>query len=740
MSVVNLNNVINVNDSNIINPYSNVNDDSTLLQGPYNIIVENGIKRVNLSINTNFFSTLELQKVYKNIKSGNVVIEGDYSESDDRLKINLMPHQKRILNEMLEKENITHRITSGINSFVLSDKVGSGKSIDILALICKKPIIDNIIPNTLKYKPNLYSNFKGFKYEPTANIKSNVIIVPHGIYNQWLDYITKYTNLTVLSVKSKIDINKLDKPKIQELVSNPYDIILIKSTKYKDFMKCLYGTYPFSMLIKKIDESCLDKVKISLDKVKKLAYHSTYHNQISNNLISNINMIKKYINEIDIEELENTIKASGNYKLEWYKCYKGPIFERVFIDEANSIKIPNMEPIYGKVNWFITSSLEDLFFPMGRRSLSSGKILVNGIKGNGFIKQVFRDNSSKNLANFIQDMYIKNNDDFIFNSFNLPQFIEHKIPCFTPNEVKVLHGVALPEIMNALNAGDITSAIKYTGCETNTKDTIIDRVLYDMNISLTKKKEILTDKQSQMLILESLPDNEENKNKKKNLQKSIKLYTDSITDITYKIECVKQRIKDAENKDCPICANTIRNDCITPCCNNRFCFECIITSLSYSNKKECPLCRTKIDLNKLITIQDEKDIVKKDEKLPTKLENLITILKKNPNGKYLIFSEFDHTFNTILNEFNDNNILYDKLMGSTGHITNLIKQYSEGKINVLLLNAKHFGSGLNLQMTSDVIIYHRMSKDLEGQIIGRAQRPGRTTPLNVYYLCYENEI
>ena len=43
-------------------------------------------------------------------------------------------------------------------------------------------------------------------------------------------------------------------------------------------------------------------------------------------------------------------------------------------------------------------------------------------------------------------------------------------------------------------------------------------------------------------------------------------------------------------------------------------------------------------------------------------------------------------------------------------------------------------------MTSDVIIYHRMSKDLETQIIGRAQRPGRTTSLKVHYLCYENEI
>ena len=441
-----------------------------------------------------------------------------------------------------------------------------------------------------------------------------------------------------------------------------------------------------------------------------------------------------------MDELENTIKSVGNYKLESKKCFKGPIFERVFIDEANSIKIPNMEPIYGKVNWFITSSLEDLFFPNGRRNICTGKIYVNGIKGTGFIKQVFKDNSSKNLSNFIQDMYIKNNDEFVVNSFNLPDFIEYKIPCFTPNEIKVLNGVALPEIMIALNAGDIASAIKYTGCETNTKENIIDRVLYDMNISLTKKKEILSEKQSQMIIFESSTDNEENKNKKKNIQKSIKLYNDSIKDITHKIECVKQRIQDTENKDCPICANKITNDCITPCCNNRFCFECIITSLTYSNKKECPLCRTHIDLNKLITIQDEKEIINKDHKLPTKLENLLTIINNNPTGKYLIFSEYEHTFNTILTKFNENNILYDKLMGSSGHITNLINKYSQGKINVLLLNAKHFGSGLNLQMTSDVIIYHRMSRDLENQIIGRAQRPGRIEPLNVHYLCYENEI
>ena len=32
-----------------------------------------------------------------------------------------------------------------------------------------------------------------------------------------------------------------------------------------------------------------------------------------------------------------------------------------------------------------------------------------------------------------------------------------------------------------------------------------------------------------------------------------------------------------------------------------------------------------------------------------------------------------------------------------------------------------------------------MSVDLERQIIGRAQRLGRMNPLNIHYLCFENE-
>ena len=88
----------------------------------------------------------------------------------------------------------------------------------------------------------------------------------------------------------------------------------------------------------------------------------------------------------------------------------------------------------------------------------------------------------------------------------------------------------------------------------------------------------------------------------------------------------------------------------------------------------------------------------------------------------------------------ENNISYSKLQGSGGHITNIVDDFKKGKIKVLMLNAKHYGSGLNLQMSTDIILYHRMTKEMESQIIGRGQRLGRTEPLNISYLCFENEL
>ena len=87
-------------------------------------------------------------------------------------------------------------------------------------------------------------------------------------------------------------------------------------------------------------------------------------------------------------------------------------------------------------------------------------------------------------------------------------------------------------------------------------------------------------------------------------------------------------------------------------------------------------------------------------------------------------------------------IKYSLLKGSSGRITNIISKFTVNRdINVLLLNSKNFGAGLNRQITDEIIIYRRMSTDLENQVIGRAQRMGRENPLVINWTKSDaNEI
>ena len=87
-----------------------------------------------------------------------------------------------------------------------------------------------------------------------------------------------------------------------------------------------------------------------------------------------------------------------------------------------------------------------------------------------------------------------------------------------------------------------------------------------------------------------------------------------------------------------------------------------------------------------------------------------------------------------------NSISYQQLKGSGAVVKNIIAKFKSGETRVLLLNANHYGAGLNLQMCSHIVLFHRMEKDMEKQIIGRGQRLGRTSQLEVVYLCHNNEL
>ena len=693
------------------------------------------------------------KKIVDHINKGNINPNGNLKYTPNKIKMTLKLHQQRSLYEMIQKEKMEYRTSNGINMCVLSDKVGAGKSITILSLIAnsKKVIYNSKYANRFNLKPTNYG-FQGLDLSNSEIIDTNLIVVPHGIYSQWVDYIQKITELTFYGISTVNDLNKM---KIEEL--HNYDIVLIKSTKYNDFMKTVYKEKPLEVSSHDFRNEFFNQEDTTIDynlKSKLFNAYTSFNSQtFGEKFFQNLKDIKEKLIEIDFEKANKKLEAIGDYMVSNVRKIKGPVFQRVIIDEANSIKIPNCQNAYGIFNWFITSSVNELLYPTGKKDWINGKyeILSKGISGYGFIKSTFGENCNDYVCNFTQRNFLKNDNKFIEDSFNLPDPIFIQIQCFTPNELKILKDVGLPEVINALNAGDMDSALKMVGCSIDNEKNIVKKVLKKLNNNLNQQKEKITEKNLEIIQIQSeietnvlLTQEEINqlKSKKYNIKKYIENTNDQIKELETKIKSMKERITNCKEKDCPVCGDNINNPVLTPCCKNLFCLQCLTISLNYS-KDKCPLCRTKMNISQVTYISEDIDKEKNDEegreKLPTKIQSLISIIKNKPKGKFLVFSEFDNSFKDIVEEMEKNKITWSNICGSGGRIRNIVKDYDSGEIKVLFLNAKYYGSGLNLQMSSDIIIYHKMTKDIEMQVIGRGQRLGRKGPLTVHKLCYENE-
>ena len=80
------------------------------------------------------------------------------------------------------------------------------------------------------------------------------------------------------------------------------------------------------------------------------------------------------------------------------------------------------------------------------------------------------------------------------------------------------------------------------------------------------------------------------------------------------------------------------------------------------------------------------------------------------------------------------------MKGVATSIEKKIGEFNNGKAPVIFLNSQYCGAGLNLEHATDIIIYHKLARDLKMQVIGRAQRYGRKGQLNVWNMLNENEI
>ena len=78
-------------------------------------------------------------------------------------------------------------------------------------------------------------------------------------------------------------------------------------------------------------------------------------------------------------------------------------------------------------------------------------------------------------------------------------------------------------------------------------------------------------------------------------------------------------------------------------------------------------------------------------------------------------------------------------MGSASSMNKTVEAFKNKSVPVLFIDVEHFPAGINLEMADVLILYQSFEKYTEQQVVGRCQRPGRTTPLQILKFKYSDE-
>lgn len=468
-------------------------------------------------------------------------------------------------------------------------------------------------------------------------------------------------------------------------------------------------------------------------------YIKNFNTNLKFKIINKQKIFEAIKEDEDIEEYDLIVVTATFFnKLSTLLNDKNIKLQRIFFDESDSLNIPGCVNIEANFIWFITASYSNMIYPRGFTKFDTNKNqyiwCANGIRNSGFIKNIFLDLYSNIPKEFIKVIIVKNSESYIESSLQLPELFIHTIKCRTPNTIQILHGLVDKNIIDSLNAGDTSMAISYININNKgTEDNIITLLIDKFNkqlINLQLRYDMTND---------FIYDDERNRESERlNLSKRQ-------DEIKIKSNLIIERVQ--SNNICAICYDNIENKTITKCCQNSFCFTCIHIWLS--KKPVCPICKAEINSDMLFVV-DKKcqnkceilDDIPIDEMHETrdKLHNLEILLNNKKKLKILIFSGYEYTFNKMIPILDKLKIKYDYIKGNGDQINSTINKYKSDIIDVLLINTKNYGTGMNLENTDCIIMFHKFDTQLENQVIGRAHRLGRKKPLNVFYLLHENEI
>jgi len=594
-----------------------------------------------------------------------------------------------------------------------------------LACLYKATYMENV--GSITYQNNSYNRDANLRNIPhSIKISTNIGIIG--------DIVGYGKTLTALSI----------------IAHNPLDKIHINSTKVHSFHSAKAYNY-FTAVSENVSLPNLDNminstliivprgpVYVQWEKTLKDATDLKYIaiddlNFIKKNLPhskkNNERQIIDYFNQFDVVLIKNTTLD----RLLTY--YNSPIsntkyfiynWKRIMIDECHDI-INKIEIFSYLFIWLISGT----YFNMCNKISSSSYSQYYNIK------DILRED-------YINYILVKCNKDFVKDSFKIPPIVEHYHLCKMSKYLKVIKKYISSAILDKINANDISGAIKDLGGKNETEEGIAALICADMNKNLSNK-------QREREYIAGLDIPEDTKAAR------LKTIDNEIVIIEGKIKDLTERITEINSKTCSICLDNITQPIILEC-THIFCGGCLFNFLNANNygggtaNKKCPDCRAEIkstaDLTAVVSIKDAElsnDIVPVEDNLSkigkgilSKEDTLLEIIKNKPEGKFIVFSRVD-VFTKIIKLLVSNNITFAELKGNTSHMMNVLKDFKNGNINVILLTTQYAGYGIDINYATDVVIFHSMAVDKQ-QAIGRAQRVGRTNNLIVHNLCFEHEL
>ena len=573
---------------------------------------------------------------------------------------------------------------------ILGDRVGSGKSLTALSLVRHPPPSQTVTEYIWRMNGKSYMDGnvgllrkRNIQEAQTYQMmRAALFIIPHSLMGQWETYVEKDTTLRCYFVKKRKDVTEEG---LEDRLGT-YDAVFVSATMWRDFSQQF-----------------------------------------------------------------NTTQR---------------VWSRVFIDEADTISVSHLEnSVRGNFFWFISASWMNLIFSDGAyvnighsllplpetpedvvtrvKAYSTGEphhmINFNGIR-NAFIKRMCGDigltGYNVSLLNPVMmqssRLVIQNREAYIQRSFTIPDIHHTYVLCQTPPNIQILRNLVSDAMMERLHAGDTMGVLTMLGMQSRSADEIITAVSDTIEKDLRQVRELYAFKSRMEYATEGAK------------QKALESLATRIQGLENRVQAIRDRLTNSQDQTCPICFSDVQTPALTPCCRNLFCFGCICEVLKRTCV--CPMCRATIpSVQTMLVLGDRENAAgaaaaPTPTRLHTKQEQLRALLREQPEARVLMFSGYDASFQELSALLEADGVPHATLQGSQARITRLLRQFGEGAYRVLFLNAGNMGAGLNIPQATHVVLYHRMTMDVQNQIIGRAMRMGRQQALQVVHLVHGNEM